>query len=169
MRLLILLLVSCVSLQTPARSASVTANELAQHLGVSVWRIPQAALPKRYSASLALVHDGKQTALPNGGSSGFTFDAAGDLVVCAHEFDGKMLITLACGGTSASPYTSGGLSIGPFEVKHEITSQPALGSHLLCANYQLKKDTRNPLGIRIATGKIEDATDGLVLVVTEAD
>lgn len=95
------------------------------------------------------------------------FQHSGDLVVCAHESDGRTFITLACGGSVMSPYVANGLRVGPFEVTHEITSQAAVGSHLLCADYPLKKDAKNPLGIKIATGKIQDATAGLVLVVTE--
>jgi hypothetical protein len=65
------------------------------------------------------------------------------------------------------PYVSGGLNIGPFQVTHEIALQPAVGAHLLCADYPIVKDAKNPLGRSIATGKIKDATSGLVLVVTE--
>jgi hypothetical protein len=154
------LLASLLLITAPVRAADVTANELAQHLGVSVWRIPHAQLPKRITVSIREVRDGK---LADGGSASWTLDATTDLVVCSHERDGKMIVSIACGGGVAYPEITG-MNTAPFTAKSEIEG-PAIGTHLLFADYPIVKDAKYPLGLETDTGKIADVTRGIALVV----
>lgn len=160
MKLLCLLVAFCLFTGGALEGAAITASELAQHLGVSVWRISEAKLPKHFMVYFASVENGKLG--PNSSGTGLQRD--GDLVICAHEENGKMMITAACGGSMTTPYING-LEIAPFPIQHEIGNQAALGPHLLFADYKLQSDAKNPNGLKVATGKIEDATRGLVLVV----
>ena len=139
-----------------AKASDVTASELAQHLGVSTWRVPESKLPARFMVRVQKVRDGKIDKESN--FPGFTFDRKGDLVICAHEENGKIFMTLASGGTSMSP-ASKGIEGVSFMAKHKIDLKNPLGPHLLGGDYPLRN------GGRIATGKYQDATSGLVLFI----
>jgi hypothetical protein len=155
------LLASLLLVTATVRATDITANELAQHLGVSVWRIPHAKLPKKITVSIREVRDGK---LADGGSSAaFTLDGTTDLVVCSHEQDGKMIVTFACGGAVVYPEITG-MNTAPFATKSAING-PAIGTHLIFADYPIIKDARNPLGREIDTDKIEDVKRGIAFVV----
>lgn len=155
------LLASLLLITAPLRASDITATELAQHLGVSVWRIPHAKLPKQITVSLHEVRDGKL--IKGGSNASFTLNGTTDLVVCSHEQGGKLIITVACGGAVVYPEITG-MNTAPFAAKSEIYG-PAIGTHLLFADYSIVKDARNPLGREIATDKIGDVKRGIALMV----
>jgi hypothetical protein len=42
-----------------AQASDITAPELARHLGVSTWRVPESKLPARFTVRLQKIRDGK--------------------------------------------------------------------------------------------------------------
>jgi len=82
MRLIVPLFTLCI-IACPLRAEDkITASEVARHLGIYHWRIPQDKLPSFYTLSLRRIHDGRLVGpeLLGGG-----FKNNGDLVICARK------------------------------------------------------------------------------------
>ena len=70
---------------------SITAPELARHLGVYSWRIPRDKLPPYYQVSLQRVQEGH---LIGREFLGGGFKNNGDLLICARKADGSIQVSL---------------------------------------------------------------------------
>jgi hypothetical protein len=60
MRILLLFsFVAWAACPLDAQASDITAPELARHLGVSTWRVPEFKLPARFTVRLQKIRDGK--------------------------------------------------------------------------------------------------------------
>jgi hypothetical protein len=86
---------------------SITTTELARHLGISTWRIPEGELPDSYKVMLHHIKDGKLTKDYLLGQ----FKKHGDLLICTRWLTESASISVDDGNTIVS--TKAALSSRP--------------------------------------------------------
>jgi hypothetical protein len=78
--------------------STISAEELARHLGVVSWRVPKAQLPPSVKVEIAVVEKGKVAEIVLSSS----FRSRSDLVVCASVKEGRPFISCSAGGSVSS-------------------------------------------------------------------
>lgn len=78
-----------------AAEPPMTTAELARHLGISTWRIPQDKLPTTYRVTLYHVRDGALTREYMTGD----FTKAGDLLICTRWLSESVSVSVDDGNT----------------------------------------------------------------------
>jgi hypothetical protein len=132
---------------------AISAQEIARHLGIYSWRVPRALLPDHYTFAVRRIEKGKLGDYV--GSIGLY--AKGDLVICAHEEGGEVIVTADSGEAIGKIRGRFGHSIVA-----ELPKDAALGVFPVFADY--KMDAKKGM---TGTGKIEDIVDGAVLILEE--
>lgn len=159
---LLSLLVFCMFPGFLSAAPCITADDIAQHLGISFWKFDQNTLPPKFSASIVEIKDGKV-----GGDyiSPITLSFTGDLVVSASEGTdglrvGMRVLNNEVGAVHNLKSTKIGLGARLGKPKLRL-DQPIL----LAGNF-LEKNTDGTSAV-VATDKIEDMTSGIALLIRE--
>lgn len=156
-KLLPLLLALCLPVSSSV-AVEITAADVARHLGIHFWKFDADKLPDHYSVALRVIKDGRLTDQSIGA---FSFPDKGNLIIGVSPApNGRVIPTISVGTSVAGVDEARRPKVG-MSVKHEHTTVTPEEPLVLCGDY------RSDGKAIVATGKIEDVTSGLALLILE--
>jgi hypothetical protein len=143
---------------------SLTAPELARHLGVYWWKIPKESLPSYYSPKIYKVQDGKIT-LPQHEYLGVGFKNNGDLTVCFRKTDKGIALSLDDDAMAVNTDLPNLTQTGAVILRDNVISQNPAEPQILCYNRAKEGAISKAAGWSPRPKTYQDITEGYVLVI----
>ncbi|WP_043583106.1 hypothetical protein [Geminisphaera colitermitum] len=157
--ILLSLLVFSFSPQLMQAASAITADDIARHLGITIWKFDQNTLPPKFSASIVEIKDGK---VIGDYVSPAIFSFSGDLVISASDSKEGLRVSMGVPETTVRNLENKNIGFGACLTRPKfLLDQPIL----LAGNFR-KKVGAETEAVAI-TNKIEDVASGIALVVRE--